>query len=321
MLKIKLDDYFKRFKLYYIIVPLKFYQGENMRRKIIGMLVCTLLITIVAIPAIAINPYSKTNTQQISPDAEVPTWEVGDSWTYDTHIYVAASPNVTDDMVVDAFGELTFEVVDDTGDNYILEGTMKPLSGTVDIPGNTGFKATKFTAYNANLWMRKTDLAIVQYESTMKGILLLTFRSIPLPIPIQMQEYRMTGFKPAWNILPFPLFDGKTGDYLNSTLLSYWDTSMFWGLIPISKGISDHGWVGGASYNVKLDNITVEAGTYDVYNVSCIVDFGTDAHDWYFSNYAEEVGNIVKGDYNIDYANGNTYYLINLELISTTYTP
>jgi autotransporter-associated beta strand protein len=257
----------------------------------------------------------------IRDQLETPTWEVGDSWTYDTHLYIAASENVTDDMVFNGSGTLTFEVVNDTGDTYILEGKMRPVSGTIEIPGRLGFRLTRLSSFTSTLEIQKTNLSLRRHDYTMKGIVLLKLGPIPLPIPIQMQTIRSTEFDPMWKILAFPVYDGKKGYYENSSMIEEYETSMFWGLIPIANGTSTEGWVGNASYDCNADTITVPAGTYDVCNVSCNVDFGTEAHDYYISNYAQEVGNIVKGIYNIDFRNGNTYFLIELELVSTTYAP
>ena len=291
-----------------------------MKKKIVGIFVCTLMIATLAIPISALNNDVKLENKAISIVADVPTWKVGDSWTYNTHIYIAASANITDDMVVDVTGELIFEVVDDTGDIYKLEGLMKPMHGIIDLPGNIDMRMTRFSSYKSILEIQKTNLSLVKHELIMKGIVFLTLGPISLPIPIQIQKYRTSEFEPMWEIFPFPLFDGKTGDYENCSLIEEFRVSMFWGLIPINSGNISHVIVGNGPYECNEDTITVEAGIYDVYNVSCIVDFGSNAQDCYFSNYAEEVGNIVKGLYHLDWENtGNTGFLIELELKSTTY--
>jgi len=291
-----------------------------MRKKIVGIFVCMLMIATMAIPISAMNKVGKIENKSISIISDVPTWKVGDSWTYNTRIYNAASENVTDGMVVEVTGELTLEVVDDTGDIYTLKGLMKPIHGIVDLPGNIDLKISRMSSYKSILEIQKSNLSIVKHEHTMKGICLFTLGLITLPIPIQMQAYTTTEFKPMWEVLPFPLFDRKTGDYENCSRIEEVSISMFWGLVSISNDNSSDGWVGNGPYECNEDTITVEAGIYDVYNVSCIVDFGSNAQDCYFSNYAEEVGNIVKGLYHLDWENtGNTGFLIELELKSTTY--
>ena len=296
--------------------------GTQMRKKIVGIFVCTLLIVTLAIPISAMNKDVKLENKAISIVADVPTWEVGDSWTYNTHTYTAASANITDDMVADTTGELIFEVVDDTGDIYKLEGLVKPIHGIIDLPGNIDMRMTRFSSCKYTLEIQKTNLSLVKYGAKTKGIVLLTLGPIPLPIPIQLQFYQTVEFKPMWEILPFPLFDGKTGNYKNILLIQESKLSMFWGLIPIFSRNSSHANVGNGPYECNEDTITVEAGTYDVFNISCIVDYGPNVQDRFFSNYAEDVGNIVHGLYHLDYgATGNTYFLMELELKSTTYVP
>jgi len=57
-----------------------------MRKKIVGIFVCTLLIATMAIPISALKNEEKRENNTISIGADIPTWQVGDSWTYNTHI-------------------------------------------------------------------------------------------------------------------------------------------------------------------------------------------------------------------------------------------
>jgi len=121
---------------------------------------------------------------------ELPTWTIGDTWTYDTHLYSAASPNVTDDLVMDLTGELLMEVTEDTGDIYTLTVSIQPLTGNIDAPGTLGFKLTRFNSYEGTIKIHKTNLSAIEHESMIKAIVLLQLGPITLPIPIQMQ-YRL----------------------------------------------------------------------------------------------------------------------------------
>ena len=288
-----------------------------MKTKLIGLLVCMLLIATTLVSATSLKKENMNTTSYI---VDVPTWETGDSWIYNTHIYTAASPNVTDELVIDGRGELLLEVSDDTGEYYTLQGTMKSLVGTIEAPGAIGFHLTRFNSYESTIKIQKSNLSVIDHDSTLKAIVLLTLGPIPLPIPLQMQYRLITTFGPMWNLLPFPLTDGQTGEYDNITLQQEYDVTMFWGLIPVDNGINSEGWIGAAPYNCTLESVTVPAGTYDAYNVSCDLYFGL-GHDWYLTYYSDEVGNIVKCAYNIDALTGNTYYLYEMELLSTTYIP
>jgi hypothetical protein len=251
---------------------------------------------------------------------EMPVWEIGDSWTYDFHTYTAPA-NLSQGMIFDGGGELTLEVTDDADGIYTIEGVAKPLQGTVDLPGAIGMKATRFTQYESTMHIYQSNLTIKDHESVMKGIVLLTLGGLVLPIPIQMQTAEMNIFKPANKVLPFPIYDGKDGHLPKAVLNQTWDTSLFWGIIPVSSGSVEIGWTGNASYEIREESITVPAGTYDVYNISSSVQFNEVGEDWYLSYYCEDLGNIVKCIYNLDHAEGHTGVLYEMELKSTTYTP
>jgi len=280
-----------------------------------------LLIVTLAIPISAVNKeYNPTPKPNCT---DVPVWEVGDSWTYDNHFYQAfAEPNATPSMVWDGSCELTLEVIDDTGDMYTLQGIAKPVQGTLDLSGMIiGMKTTRFSSFDTTIKVFKSNLSIIENKFILKGILLLTLGPITLPIPLQMQQHLLQKFEPVYEVLPFPLYDGKTGYTPKSIMNKTLDISMFWGLIPIANETLNEGWVGNATYNCINESITVPADTYDVYNITSSVNWSEDGEDWYRSYYCEDVGNIVKCAYNIDRENGDTAVLWEMELLSTTYTP
>jgi len=291
-----------------------------MKNKIIGIFVCMLMIATLAIPISAMNKDDVLENKPISIGADVPTWEVGDSWTYDTHYYQTVRENTTIVAVWDGNLELTLEVIDDTGDVYTLQGKGKPKGG-FDLPGMIDMKTTRISNFDTTVKLYKSNLAIIENEYTFKAILLLTLGPIPLPIPLQMSTYALSKFEPVWELLPFPLYDGKTGYTPQSTLNQTWDMSLFWGIIPIQSGTNDEAWVGNATYECRNESITVPANTYDVYNITSSVNWSEDGEDWYHSYYCEDVGNIVKCAYNLDQDDGETVVLWEMELLSTTYIP
>jgi hypothetical protein len=52
--------------------------GNQMRKKIVGIFVCTLLIVTMTIPISAMNKEGKIDNISVSESADVPTWQVGD---------------------------------------------------------------------------------------------------------------------------------------------------------------------------------------------------------------------------------------------------
>jgi hypothetical protein len=291
-----------------------------MKTKIIGMLVCMLLIVSMAIPISALNKDYEPSVKPTGKSADVPVWEVGDSWTYDVVFYQNnTGPNLT--LVYTLDGEYVLTVIDDTGDSYTLEGIADRLFGSVDL-GLFGLKATRFMTASTELRVRKADLGLEFWNQNLKGILLLMIGPITLPIPLQVEANVDVEFNPTWVITPFPLTDGQSGTFDDTELIhtnSY--LSLFWGLIPVSEGGS--AWhTGEIPYSVTEEQITVEAGTFDVYYITGDLEGGT-YHDYYRTYYAPEVGNTVKESINIDKSGtmGETYYGLDFELKSTTYEP
>ena len=278
------------------------------------------MIATMAIPISAMNKNDILKNKPTIKYADVPIWEKGDSWTYNIRYYQTVRENTTVIAVWDGSYELTLEVIDDTGDIYTLQGNGKPV-GRFDLPGIIDMKTTRFSSMDTTVKLYKSNLSIIENEYMFKAFLLLTLGPIPIPIPIQMQVYMLSKFEPAWDVLPFPLYDGKTGYTSQSTLNQTWDMNMFWGIIPVQSGANNEGWVGNATYQCVNESITVPTDTYDVYNITSSVKFNEFGEDWYHSYYCEDVGNIVKCAYNLDQDNGDTVVLWEMELLSTSYTP
>jgi len=282
-----------------------------LKTKIVGILVCMLLIATMAIPTVAIN--RKTNNQQTSTDADVPEWEVGDSWTYELHYFQNGDMN--ESYSFEVIGDITYEVMEDTGDTYVLEGTTGEFDLVINI-GRLVLKPTRFMTIGTELEIQKSDLALVQWHQFTKGLYLPWVGPIPLPVPVQVEAVSTTTFDPSWIIIPFPLYDGKTGTLDAVEFTDTGKTALYWGLITIYDGENTWGW-SGLDYTCYEEQVTVPAGIYTAYNVSAEYP----DYDCIRSYYVEEVGNSVKQLIHIQFSNHVTYYYMAMELKSTTYTP
>jgi len=287
-----------------------------LKKKIIGILVCMLIIATLAIPISAMNKEATSVYKPISIDADVPTWEIGDSWTYIIYKHVTADVNGTSGYNVDS--EITFEVIDDTGDYYTLEGKITPSFGAFEIfMGNISFKSTKFMKINMDLQIRKDDLGIYKYQVYGKGKLFLSFGSLVIPFPIHYKGNIEWECDPVWPMIPFPLFDGKNGTVDDTKYIGtngYWN--FFHGLIPIAFPDSSWDSPKHTPFEVAEEQITVEAGTFDVFNVFV----GWEDY-YYMPMYSEKVGNVVKFSNYIEHDNGELYFYMELELKDYNYTP
>jgi len=281
-----------------------------MKLKIIGVSVCILLISTIAIPVASITDIHRSRAT--SYIVEVPIWEKGDEWTY---IFTESSKDYPATYSIS--GNLKFKVMDDSGDSYILKATTRPR-GAFDL-GDFGLKTTLFTSLTMRLQIRKADFGLESCNYKLKGILLVTIGPFTLPIPLQIVAHYNVEFDPTWVIMPFPLFDGKFGNLSGTEFVhTNFFLHMFWGLIPF-YGPEDISWpITSVPYICSEDQITVEANTFDVYNVSAEWMEGSR----FVSYYSEEVGNVAKEIIYIPYhGGGGVRYSLTLELKDWSYTP
>jgi len=287
-----------------------------LKHKIVGIVACMLVFSSCTIVTSGFD-----QNEPLPPSADVPVWEVGDTWVYDSEFWVSSTEITSEGMIFAGGGRYVLEVVDDAGDNYKLKAKVEPVCGKVTW-GRFGFISTRLSSYNADIEIQKSDLGVIKHDAWMKAITWLSIGRIKLPIPIQIQTYRNTEFDPAFSILPFPLHDGDSGTYTNSSISEETVTSMFWGLIVTGSDDNINWHLGDVDYTVSYESMDVKAGTYDVFNVAGELFGGDEGHDYYHLYYSEEVGNLVKLEINIDYfSTGETYYYTELELVSTNYSP
>ena len=279
-----------------------------MRKKIIGIFVYILIILTIVIPVAAI-----TNTHDklvFSNDTDIPVWEVNDEWTY--HFIESR------EQMVNYFlsGDITLKVVEDTGESYILEADTKP-HGNFDL-GGYGLKTTIFSSISMKLQMRKSDLALENYMYNLKGFYFITVGPFTIPIPIQVEGNQYIEFDPPWVIMPFPLYDGKSGSLRGTEILHiniYF--GLFWGLISV-YGPQNYSFPYTAlPYTCLEEQINVEAGIFNVYNVSAEWMDGSR----FVSCYSEEVGNVAKEIILIPFGGGRVKYSLTLELKDYKYSP
>ena len=287
-----------------------------MKIKIIGFLVCILLIATALPVAGTVN---KITSQPASTSADVPTWEVGDSWTYNEK-YV--------NRVYKADGTIwylwyhnctsTYNVTDITAENYTLTMTSTNNEGSVTI-GSFHFKFSKYIKFSGEMIFKKTDLSLVSRSAQEKGLVFLLLFNI-IPIPMQYTDVWAGTFSPTVRYLPFPLTAGTNGTLPNASYTGYEKCSLFWGLITMYNWPNLYGYTGEQNYTCEMANITVPMGTYDTYNVSVTSTSGM-YHALEFYYYAPEVGWMVKEVSNDTDVGGRPGSSFESELVSFSYTP
>jgi hypothetical protein len=262
-----------------------------------------------AIPISALNKEYNYNSKPIS--ADVPVWEVGDSWTYEM-LYALRDP-VNFSMGANLTCEITWTVEDDSGENYILKGKGKSIS-MIGWVGSTGMVNTRFVTVKPEMRVGKADLGIKSFNYSAKGYVFIKMGKIVIPLPIHVKTYRNSKFTPHKQILPFPLTDGKNGTFDSVDFEEEWATTMFWGLVELENRNNSYP-MGEQNYICKEEKITVPAGTFDTYNVTT-----TTHYQLIRNHYNSTVGNIISL-YTKHLSNGTWWLIMDFKLLSTTYTP
>lgn len=288
-----------------------------MRNKIVEMVIFILIIsTLVS----ATNVNVKQNMQATTSEADVPVWKVGDSWVYNEYYYITYTDNGNIWYLYQKNFTSIYTVTDDTGDNYTVKMTSKNNQGWVTI-GAFKLQLTPLTKLTQKLYLRKTDLAVAKTFCQEKGLVFWLIGKIGFPIPAQYSDTEESIHTPPVVFMPFPLTAGTNGMLPNVTVTGYEKCSLYWGLIKLYNSSGLRGYTGPLNYACEMENISVPAGTYNSYNVSAEVFYGS-GHDYYRSYYVPEVGNYAKQSIgnNLD-ASGKNFTLYEAELVSTTYKP
>lgn len=221
--------------------------GENMKSKIVGILVCIMLMTTFLTMAtnvenVDLKKISHNTLTTSLFDDDVPTWNVGDTWTYaidDIDIDIEDNKSVHIHMQID---ELPLTVIDNTGGLYNVEFSAK-ISGnysvyieqennTIDVEGKlTG------TKIEGNIFFTESNLGIQKIDINLSGILTIKinklpegspFPEIPFPIPVPATIEANFDFGAPYALLDFPLNTSKiwglsaTNFTVNGEIRSVW---------------------------------------------------------------------------------------------------
>jgi hypothetical protein len=292
-------------------------EHKNMKKKIIGIVVLMLVATTVVS---ATNINVKEKIKPTSSSVDVPVWKKGDSWTYNEQyqqIYYDPDGGINFIWIHNCTS--TYTVTNDTGDNYAVKMTSKNNEGRLNI-GIFRIKFTQFTKFTQEMQFRKTDLAYVNtFKNQEKGPVIWLLGKIGLPIPAQYSDIYESTLTPQV-FLPFPLTAGTNGTLPSFTATGHEKMLLYWGLIKFID--SDYSFEYPAqTYYCEMATITVPAGTYDAYNVSTDVYFGS-SHNYTWTYYIPEFGFYAKQVSHADW--GDTGKLTGdykFELVSTTYKP
>ncbi len=265
------------------------------KKILISIIVCTL-----AIPSSFALANDNDNTfMTVNNNYNVPTWSMGDSWTYGVDI----SPTSGVLMTLDGkFTNLKMIVVNVEGLSYELDiagditGEMIFNLDDTQISGNV-----KDATIVGSMTVDSSNLGTKQMELIISGKIVVALIPIPLTIELSIT------YSPSYDMIDFPLSVGKKwigtkSDVQMRGRMKIGD--------KIDREINSDTFVGGEEAEVKqLKTINVEAGSYEAYEIESDQELST-------IYYSTEAGYIVK-------AYGNSFYYfdsVDMNLLSTTYT-
>jgi len=289
---------------------------KNMKIKILGIMVCMLVILSVAAVAepIKIKQISKGTT---SFDDDVPTWNVGDSWTFTINDFTVDYDESGQKMFMDGkIDDFKWTVTDTSGSSYKVDFTGEItadyeiyLSSSALTLWVTGTFIPALTRIKGTIIFTKSDLEIEDISAEIKGITMATISPIPIPLPIPFKLTLDGDLSTVFPIFDFPLHALKPWALPDIDIEMNVQFGGIFGLIKIPVTFPTHySWTPLAFWCWSKESITVEAGTFDAWEISSIIG------DFFEYYYAPSVGNLVKID--IAMPNGNVHG----ELKSTTVT-
>lgn len=264
-----------------------------MKKKIVGVLVVTLLMLTVLTATGKINfeqISKRTNTSSFDGD-DVPTWEEGYSWTYTGGVNIDEGGFLLNIDLNEAY----FGVVDDSGDSYTLTfgGDIEGEFTIVDPP--VGITSDMVSG---NIYVTKSTMGISQLDISMSGR--ISMMGFPVPLP-GTADITIT-FDPDFAIVEFPIMVGNNWIIPPINVTIDVEVTLL-GIIKKTFKIEEAGGNISASCTSQED-VVAGTETYTAYNISYGVL-------WIY--YAPSVGNFVKmvpaGD-TVDFS---------LELIATSY--
>jgi len=211
-----------------------------MKGKIVGILICVMLLTTFFsiaknVENVHVDHFIENNEMGSSLyDDDVPIWEIGNTWTFkvdDINLEIS-DENLSENFTIQLHGgidSLPLEVVDDTGDSYQVAFQATIIGyffvdidlgdGPINITGEL-----EDTTIEGSILFNKSDLGVKQVDVSISGKLSIVVNEQPYgnfsffpEIPVSATITADAEFDPVYPIIDFPL-----------------NTSKFWGLPAVN---------------------------------------------------------------------------------------
>lgn len=230
-------------------------------------------------------------------DENVPTWGIGDSWTYTLDV----EGGVLDILEFNfAFTNFEMSVASDSGSDYDMD-VSGDVSGEISINKLSIIKGTLTdTTISGDATYQKSNTGIKSLDVTISGDIRLVLPTKPFSI-----DLRMT-FSPSFNPIEWPLSVGKQWNMPTSNIEGkidlIYDGELIFDDLDIPNVIG-----GQPTKCMGMETISVGAGTFDAYKVKAQYE------DIEFY-YASTAGNIIDAHAVSD------DYTLDVDLISYSYS-
>jgi hypothetical protein len=267
---------------------------KKMKKKIVGIFVCTLLISTVLTAAGKANVEQMSNEPDMTlfDDGDVPLWEVGYSWTYAGELNIEEDERTLNLLL----NETCFYVVDDSGGSYkVAFGGDINGKFAIDDP----LIVVSGDDISGMLYLSQSNLGIEGIDISMSGS--VKVEGIPYLLPGDV-DVSIT-YQDTIDLIDFPISVGKTWVTPSTTISADIIITIF-GFIKKTFHLEETSMERIAEC-MSREDVTVGTHTYNVFNISYV--------EWIWAYYSSSVGNIVKVlpfDETVDFS---------LEMIATSY--
>ena len=147
------------------------------------------------------------------------------------------------------------------------------------------------TRLTGTIVFTKSDLEVKDISAEIKGITVVKIDPIPIPLPFPFKVTLNSDLTTVLPIFDFPLYDHKFWNLPAIDITTNVKAGGILGIISYPLTIyTSYPWIPLAFHCKPKVDITVEAGTYNAYEISSIL---FSLFEYY---YAPSVGNLVKID-------------------------
>jgi hypothetical protein len=284
-----------------------------MKSKFLGILLCILLLA----GGVAGAQYNQPLRSSTTLDDDVPTWNMGNSWTYALHDFTADYDESGQKLYCKgSIDEFTWTVVDTSDGFYKVDFTgnlnceydihLSSSMGSFSISGT--IKET-FSRMSGSIIWTQSGLELSDFSAEIRGLTAGKIHPLPFALPLPFKVTIDADLSTEFPLFDFPLDSNKYWALPEVQLKLSIRAGGIFGLIEIPITFTmNYPWTPLAFHCVDKTPLTVEAGTFDAWKITSTL------FDLFTYYYAPEVGNLIQIDATMD--NGEVHG----ELISTTYS-